>query len=74
MLSAEEAQARREAEEEALALGLPQAKAAASTANFTNDAALRLKLENVERPLAASDECLSFRSAHIKATGAQSPV
>ena len=32
--------------------------------------ALRLKLENVERPLAASDECLSFRSAHIKATAA----
>ena len=47
MLSAEEAQARREAEEEALALGLPQAKAAASTANFTNDAALRLKLEQL---------------------------
>ena len=32
--------------------------------------ALRLKLENVERPLAASDECLSFRSAHVKATAA----
>ena len=47
MLSAEEAQARREAEEEALALGLPQAKGAGSTANFTNDAALRLKLEQL---------------------------
>jgi len=47
MLSAEEAQARREAEEEALALGLPQAKGAGLTANFTNDAALRLKLEQL---------------------------
>ena len=47
MLAADAAQARREAEEEALALGLPQTKSAGSSENFSNEAALRLKLQQL---------------------------